>query len=42
MSSTGCGTELNHAVLLTGYGHDDAESKDFWEIKNSWGTGWGN
>jgi len=26
---------INHAVLATGYG------SNFWKIKNSWGTGWG-
>jgi len=26
---------LNHAVLATGYG------SNFWKIKNSWGSGWG-
>jgi hypothetical protein len=31
--STTC--SLNHAVLATGYG------SNFWKIKNSWGTGWG-
>merc|ERR1712224_599630 len=31
--STTC--NLNHAVLATGYG------PNFWKIKNSWGTGWG-
>merc|ERR1711976_426975 len=31
--STTC--SLNHAVLATGYGDN------FWKIKNSWGTGWG-
>ena len=29
---------VNHAVLLTGYGYD---GQDHWQIKNSWGTGWG-
>merc|ERR1712004_831364 len=32
-------SSLDHAVTLTGYGVDG--SQDYWEIKNSWGTGWG-
>ena len=37
----GCGkhSELNHAVLLIGYGTDG--SKDYWTVKNSWGAKWG-
>jgi len=39
LSSTTCGTTLNHAVILIGYG--TSNGVDFWLVKNSWGTGWG-
>jgi len=38
----GCGSSIDHLVTAVGYGTDATSGDDYWLVRNSWSTSWGD
>lgn len=42
ISGDACGTKLDHAVVAVGYGTDGETGLNYYLVRNSWGSAWGD
>lgn len=40
-TSSNCGTKVDHAMTIVGYGIDPEEGLKYWKIKGTWSDSWG-
>ena len=42
-NETGCdpNADIDHVILVVGFGNDSLTGEPYWLIKNSWGKSWG-
>ena len=33
---------IDHAITVVGWGYDEKEDKEYWIMRNTWGTMWGD
>lgn len=33
--------DIDHVVLVVGFGTDETTNQDYWLVKNTWGSDWG-
>jgi C1A family cysteine protease len=42
LDTPSCGTSLDHGVLAVGYGVREEDGVEYYLVKNSWNTTWGD